>query len=132
MTHELPITVELDLPDLLGRGAMPTRRPDPTLELELDALDGDETLEDQKPVRRALHIALGTPASSAASERSDEVSPQEATALLRRAQSLFVAGALTPGVVGAETARERFDRALDRAERSVHHATAAGRLRARA
>lgn len=126
MHHELPITVELDLPDLLGV-AGPPRRPDPTLELALESIDDDITLEEQKPVRHAM---LGALAPGAAPAR--HLSPQEATALLRRAQSLFVSGAMTPGVVGATSARERFDHALDRAEKSPDHAAAAGRLRARA
>lgn len=127
MNHE-PITVELDLPDLLGV-AGPPHRPDPTLELALESIEDDTTLEEQKPVRQ-MRAALGALTPRAAPRR--EPSPQEATALLRRAQSLLVAGAMTPAVVGATSARERFDRALDRAEKSADHAAAAGRLRARA
>lgn len=133
MTHDAPITIELDLGDALGGVPLPPHgRLETTLELELEAMDADPTLEEERPVRHALHAALGALAPRVVPAKTDEVTPEEATSLLRRAQSLFVAGALTPGMVGAADARERFDRALGRAERSRDHAAAAARLRARA
>lgn len=136
MRQRTPDTIELDLPDLLARAKTPWAVVrEPTVELELEAIDAELGTSDPAPTAPSLiapPMSAPPPTAPPVPAASHSVSPQEATELVRRAQSLLVTGALMPGRAGSDDARSRFEHALARAERSRDHAAAAARLRARA